>query len=255
MSEFELSIRLSVDAGAWIDSGKALVDNRKKHPLSDRATANLLADQLTEIWRGGNKANVRARLETLLVDMQGTEKRIDELLLSHATGKQFFDWFFSIDHLSIVYALKYGKTDLQALSPGTRGIVLLMLYLRMDTQDRRPLIIDQPEGNLDSASIYRLLVPFLREAKRGRQIILVTHNPNLVVATDADQVIVADMERKETGQIPELSYYGGALEDATGETSTRQTVCRILEGGAEAFKTRETRYAIPGRLPAAVIVS
>jgi ABC-type molybdenum transport system ATPase subunit/photorepair protein PhrA len=106
-----------------------------------------------------------------------------------------FDWMFSTDHISTTYKIQYGGTPLEYLSPGTRGIALLVLYLLMDEDDRRPLIIDQPEGNLDNSSIYQQLVPYIRKAKEKRQIILVTHNPNLVVSTDAEQIVIALPER------------------------------------------------------------
>jgi ABC-type multidrug transport system ATPase subunit len=67
----------------------------------------------------------------------------------------------------------------------------------MDSDDTRPLIVDQPEENLDSESIFSLLSHYFRTAKVRRQVIVITHNPNLVVNTDADQVIIATAERKE----------------------------------------------------------
>ncbi len=114
----------------------------------------------------------------------------------------------------------------------------------MDRHDRRPLIIDQPEGNLDSASIYSSLVPYLRRAKKDRQIILVTHNPNLVIAADADQVIVASARKLAGEPHPVITYKAGSLEDCEGDASIRESACRLLEGGREAFRTREDRYSI-----------
>ena len=134
----------------------------------------------------------------------------------------------------------------QHLSPGTRGIALLVLYLLMDDDDRRPLIIDQPEGNLDNSSIYMGLVPYCARQKRS-QIVLVTHNPNLVVATDAEQIIVATSERQSGQAYPRITYVSGSLEhneiDAEA-TGMRQAVCTLLEGGDRAFKEREGRYSI-----------
>src|SRR6185437_8322323 len=86
----------------------------------------------------------------------------------------------------------YDGVDIRKLSPGSRGIVLLLLYLALDEADDRPLIIDQPEENLDPKSIFNELVGLFIEAKNKRQVIIITHNANLVVNTDADQVIVAD---------------------------------------------------------------
>src|SRR5437870_6149700 len=93
----------------------------------------------------------------------------------------------------------------------SRGIVLLLLYLAIDRRDRRPLIIDQPEENLDPKSVFDELVPHFREARKRRQVIVVTHNANLVVNTDADQVIVATSTRTSGAGLPTISYATGSL--------------------------------------------
>lgn len=153
---------------------------------------------------------------------------------------------YSTDHINTSYRILYGGTELEYLSLGTRGIALLVLYLLMDEDDRRPLIIDQPDENLDNASIYMQLVPYIRKAKEKRQIILVTHNPNLVVATDAEQIIVAYAERPTTQSYPRITYLSGSLEHSQSDDllGARQAVCILLEGGKEAFKAREGRYSI-----------
>lgn len=130
----------------------------------------------------------------------------------------------------------------ESLSPGTKGIVLLILYLGMDTNDTRPLIVDQPDENLDNESIYSLLTPYFRAAKVRRQVIVITHNPNLVVNSDSEQIIIATAKKQDNG-LPVISYAAGALEDNTA-TGTRSQVCKILEGGDVAFRKRERRYAI-----------
>jgi predicted ATP-dependent endonuclease of OLD family len=128
----------------------------------------------------------------------------------------------------------------EKLSPGTRGIVLLLLYLAIDRIDRRPLLIDQPEENLDPKSVFDDLVPHFREARKRRQVIIVTHNANLVVNTDADQVIVATSEPAATGGLPLIRYESGSLENS----NIRKAVCDILEGGERAFLERERRYRL-----------
>jgi len=122
--------------------------------------------------------------------------------------------------------------------------VLLILYLGIDVEDTRPLIVDQPDENLDNESIYALLTAYFRTAKRRRQIILITHNPNLVVNGDSEQVIIATAERGANG-LPHIKYVAGALEEtAAGGTGIREQVCRILEGGSDAFRKRERRYSL-----------
>jgi ABC-type cobalamin/Fe3+-siderophores transport system ATPase subunit len=126
----------------------------------------------------------------------------------------------------------------ERLSPGTRGIVLLLVYLAIDKQDLRPLLIDQPEENLDPKSVFDDLVPYFREARKRRQVIIVTHNPNLVVNTDADQVIVASAGAALDGKLPTITYELGPLEQA----SIRDKVADILEGTRRAFVDRARRY-------------
>ena len=153
---------------------------------------------------------------------------------------RFAKWLFSTDHIQIEYSIDYEGTDISKLSPGTRGIVLLLLYLALDDSDHRPLIIDQPEENLDPKSIFDELVSLFIEAKAKRQVIMVTHNANLVINTDADQIIVATVGTHSPGELPPITYVSGGLED--GEM--RRQVCDILEGGEAAFKERARRLRV-----------
>ena len=82
---------------------------------------------------------------------------------------RFAKWLFSTDHIQISYSIDYEGTDITKLSPGSRGIVLLLLYLALDESDHSPLIIDQPEENLDPKSIFDELVSLFVAAIR-RQI-------------------------------------------------------------------------------------
>jgi DNA repair exonuclease SbcCD ATPase subunit len=97
----------------------------------------------------------------------------------------------SLQTVQLVLTGNNNGVALENLSPGTKGIVLLILYLGMDIGDSRPLIVDQPDENLDNESIYRLLTSYFKSAKKRRQIVLITHNPNLVVNGDSEQIVVA----------------------------------------------------------------
>jgi energy-coupling factor transporter ATP-binding protein EcfA2 len=149
-------------------------------------------------------------------------------------------WLYGTHHIRIAYGVQYESLDIQQLSPGTRGIVLLLLYLAVDRDDDRPLIIDQPEENLDPKSIFDELVERFRRAKLRRQIIIVTHNANLIVNSDADQVIVATCGPHRSGELPEITYQSGGLENA----DIRRQVCEILEGGEAAFRERAKRLRV-----------
>jgi hypothetical protein len=154
--------------------------------------------------------------------------------------KQFAHWLFSTDHISVRYGISYDGVDIRNLSPGTRGIVLLLLYLALDDADDRPLIIDQPEENLDPKSVFDELVPLFITARTKRQVVMVTHNANLVINTDADQIMIADATAHPAHGLPVISYVAGGLEDAT----IRKAVCDILEGGEDAFRERARRLRV-----------
>lgn len=118
--------------------------------------------------------------------------------------------------------------------------MLLLLYLALDDADDRPLIIDQPEENLDPKSVFDELVSLFVAAKAKRQVIIVTHNANLVINTDADQIIVATSGHHTPGGLPPISYVSGGLESL----EVRKAVCEILEGGNTAFQERARRLRV-----------
>ena len=189
------------------------------------------------------KTALTALRESFLVQA-GNKLRIEDQLRKDRTAKEFADWFYNTDDFAVTYSIKFDGKDLLLLSPGEKGIVLLLLYLEAENEDNRPLIIDQPDDNLDNVSVYPSLIQYFRTRKRTRQIIIITHNPNLVVNTDADQVFVANFDGSRS---PKIAYRSGALEDTNPNApvqGVREEVCKILEGGTEAFQLREKRYAI-----------
>jgi hypothetical protein len=149
-------------------------------------------------------------------------------------------WLMATEHIKVEYGIEYEGASIERLSPGTRGIVLLLLYVSIDRSDDRPLIIDQPEENLDPKSVFDELVWRFGEVRHRRQVIVVTHNANLVVNTDADQVIVAEATPNDAGELPSFRYTSGGLENP----HVREAVCRILEGGAPAFRERARRLRV-----------
>ena len=131
--------------------------------------------------------------------------------------------------LEIKIDISLDAISLESLSMGQRAIVLLKIILAYDD---KPLIIDQPEEDLDNRYIYEQLVPAFREAKKKRQIIIATHNANLTVNTDAEQVIIAKYDKGN------IYYEPGSLETP----STKHDIKQILEGGDDAFEKREEKY-------------
>ena len=146
----------------------------------------------------------------------------------------FYNYLFGLGYLTNKYELVSDGKTLDKLSPGERGALLLIFYLLLDLRDI-PLVIDQPEDNLDNQSVTKVLVPFIQAAKNRRQIILVTHNPNLAVVADSDQIIHVKID-KENDQLVEVE--AGGIEDDV----INQSIVTILEGTMLSFKKRELKY-------------
>ena len=146
-----------------------------------------------------------------------------------------YDQLFSLQYLKPEYSLTFDGQEINQLSPGERGLLLLVFYLLVDKEDI-PLIIDQPEENLDNQTIYKVLVSCIKIAKNQRQVIMVTHNPNLAVVCDAEQVIYAACDKVAK----QFSYESGAIESP----SIKARVIEILEGTEPAFVNRKLKYGI-----------
>lgn len=148
--------------------------------------------------------------------------------------KIFYDHSTRSKYLYVEPNISYKNRPLEKLSVGQRGTVYLCLKLATQAFSQ-PLIFDQPEDDLDNEFIISELVDIFKGIKQFRQVILITHNANIVVNSDAEQVIVAE---NDAGI---LSYSSGSLECS----ETNKQVRLILEGGDNAFKKRELRYTIP----------
>lgn len=245
----EFYIKWQANINDWAKQGESLLDQRAKGPF--RVTGDLAAkakEIIDQYWIVGDNKNIKRALQKLRETFDDEAYTLQTQLLSGVSEAQFDDWLYSTDHISLNYGIKYDGLELENLSPGVKGIVLLILYLEMDKNDRRPLLIDQPEENLDNQSVYRVLTGYFEKAKTRRQIILITHNPNLVVNTDAEQVIVASFEKTPPSGETKITYSLGAIEDtrkdpAGKDLGTREKICEILEGGEAAFHMREKKYA------------
>jgi energy-coupling factor transporter ATP-binding protein EcfA2 len=189
-------------------------------------------------------------IENILSNIINDEKRfqnfkksgnIEELLRAVLKNCNYID--FDI--------IKDGDS-LQDMSEGKKGIVVLQLYLSLSKSDC-PILIDQPEDNLDNRTVYIELNDYIKQCKQRRQIIMVSHNANLVVNTDAENVIVANQDGEDGKDNKEykFEYVNGALENTfinsnekgvLYQKGIKEHVCEILEGGMDAFKKREEKY-------------
>jgi len=150
---------------------------------------------------------------------------------------------------------KIGGFSEPTMTPGKRALFLLRLILA-ESEDTWPLLIDQPEDDLDSRSIYDDIVPFLKDKKKERQIIMVSHNANLVIGSDSEQVIVANRHGtdRKNADGRQFNYLTGSLEySKTKDEDCEDTLesqgvcehsCEILDGGRIAFEQRKNKYKI-----------
>ena len=156
----------------------------------------------------------------------------------------------------------FGRSDqsallqeaLSELGPKMRTVLFALRLILAESNGTWPLLIDQPEDYLDSRSIYDEVVPFLKDKKKERQIIMVTHNANLVVGADSEQIIVAnrngDDRQNEDGK--QFNYLTGSIEfsypkikncpDTLNSRGVREHACDILDGGKTAFELRRNKY-------------
>jgi hypothetical protein len=160
----------------------------------------------------------------------------------------------SENYFALDYDLIYDGDNFDKMSEGKKAFVILKLLL--DFSDKEcPILIDPPEDDLDNRAIYTELVQYIRKKKINRQIILATHNPNIVVGSDSELVIVANqhgIKNKNTDSTKKFQYVAGSLENTRVKDDSieiildsqgiREHVCDILEGGTTAFLSREKKY-------------
>ena len=159
---------------------------------------------------------------------------------------------------NIVYTIKLENDVINAMSPGKKALVLLKLLINLAKSDC-PILIDQPEDDLDNRSIFDELVNFLKHKKYDRQIIIVTHNANIVLGADTDEIIVANQQGNNTpNEHFRFEYRSGSIENNNiifnnegtvkegilNNKGIQDHICEILEGGKEAFNIRKIKYKL-----------
>jgi ABC-type lipoprotein export system ATPase subunit len=165
----------------------------------------------------------------------GRETKIGDQLRKGGDPQDIFDYLYGMSYLAPRYSLTFDQQEISQLSPGERGLLLLVFYLLVDKDDI-PIIIDQPEENLDNQTIFKVLVKCIKAAKKRRQVIMVTHNPNLAVVCDAEQIICATCDKAANT----FTYISGGIESP----EIKATVVEILEGTEPAFKNRKQKYGL-----------
>ena len=219
-------------------------NDRFSKDILNESNGGLLAEIYRDLPDGQENSEIEQRLEKLKASLAacaaGDKGDLDGKF-SNYLGRFWLQkpemldrWmlWFPEDGLRIEYSPKGNGREFRSISqssPGQRSAAMLAFFLAFGSQ---PIVLDQPEDDLDNQLIYELLVHQLRERKRERQVIVVTHNPNIVVNGDAEMIHVFDSKRGQC-RVAEK----GSLQ----ESRVRQEVCRVMEGGNEAFDRRYRR--------------
>lgn len=240
--QFKLTFNVAIAENGFSNGLLRLLNQRRAGTFSGVEEGSARLKQYVESTDFNSAAEIRRFLLMLMRALRqdqrpGKDEAPTELKIQLAQGvtvQDLYDFIFSLDYLDPIYSLQWDGKSLEQLSPGERGNLLLIFYLLID-RDNIPLVIDQPEENLDNHTVYRTLVPCVKEAKLRRQIIIVTHNPNLAVVCDAEQVICAEI-KKDQGN--EVRYVSGSIEDPL----INRKIVDILEGTRPAFNKRDAKY-------------
>jgi DNA repair exonuclease SbcCD ATPase subunit len=223
------SIRVTVTQAAELQEYQELVTEALKGsgvrqgPTAERLCQVFLPTELAEVVAAND-------LSTLMQRSGLDQERSKKILNALRNG----DTHYTIETVALndrpCIELLDGDTFKQSthLSTGQRCTTILPILL---TQSERPLLIDQPEDNLDNAFVYETIVRALQTIKGTRQVIFVTHNPNIPVLGEAERVFVFSSD----GQHSILKQVGTVDQ-------CRVQIENILEGGREAFLKRKDRY-------------
>jgi ABC-type lipoprotein export system ATPase subunit len=208
---------------------RRLLEDSLKHA---RIKQGQVATKLIGLWPADLVQAIRTNDLTSLIQKAGLNvDQAEKVLatLSQSPALLDIEKVELKDHAKIELLDGQQYKDSLSLSTGQKCTTILPILLLFQGV---PLLIDQPEDNLDNRFITVGIVDNLRKAKQHRQIIFVTHNPNIPVLGDADRVFVLDSDGSQSRKANE-----GTVEQCKSEIVT------LLEGGEDAFKARQSRYA------------
>lgn len=238
-SENQEVIRKILEARQIEIKGEIIFDEYKFYSLISKCMDN-------RFFKGDNFSKYKEEFkikdsESLLFFIKGIPAFINKNYNSEPRKiidlKAFEGLFFDVEtrskYLYVDAKIYFRGKEMNKISVGQRGTTYLCLSLASRALST-PIIFDQPEDDLDNKFIMNELIDIFKQLKEYRQIIIVTHNANLVVNADAEQIIVA----KNTNET--LEYESGSLESP----NIINSVCEILEGGEPAFKHRKEKYSI-----------
>jgi ABC-type lipoprotein export system ATPase subunit len=245
LSDYNVNIDVALEINGFDEKFFNFVSNGASGSFYGATEGRQMLAKITEVVDFNNIEEAAGWVEKIIGHLQkdhregqnpDNKKELALQLKGSFKEKDFYDFLFNMDYYEPTYQLKLGVKSLSELSPGERGALLLIFYLLLDKQDI-PIIIDQPEENLDNQSVYNILVHFIKKAKERRQIIIVTHNPNLAVVCDAEQIIRMDIAKENKNLVSMIS---GGIENP----QINRAIVNILEGTRPAFNNRTFKYEV-----------
>ncbi|MFZ4614767.1 MAG: TrlF family AAA-like ATPase [Rectinemataceae bacterium] len=209
----------------------------RKDLRTEDGTKGFFADSDTK-----TNAQILAQLKAAILEMrngsvpEGNSKPFAEFIARlQAEVIDSIDLWIPEDNIAVEYLRDPERNEYAPIeqgSPGQKTAAILAFILAQGTE---PLILDQPEDDLDNHLIYSLVVEQIRENKKRRQLIIITHNPNIVVNGDAEYVYALAAQSGQT-----IVEEKGCLQ----ELDVRKSICSIMEGGTEAFRKRYARISM-----------
>ena len=223
-----------VDGGFDKDIGSPNGEGLLGHLYKDASSAQAI-EQALEQLKGKVRDMALNRHDPATLGDQRFVKHINKL---QPETLDRLDLWFPEDSLDVQYSTTGDGERFRSIQEGSPGQKTAALLAFLLSYGEEPLILDQPEDDLDNHLIYDLIVTQLREVKRHRQVVVVTHNANIVVNGDAE-LVVALVARGGQTQMECI----GSLQ----VKNVRETICMIMEGGRKAFDQRYRRIALEGR--------
>lgn len=231
LADLEFRAVLQFDGAALIGSAGDVVDNRQVEVVGTEKVPSVFSHLLV-LYESLASTGEPTYVEPLVLETARLAGELrDKLKRARGiTATALYRSLYSL-YLSVAPSVLYKRTRLDRLSLGQKATVLLKIYLAQGTA---PIVIDSHDEHLDNEFIMEELVDAIREAKQYRQVILASNNGNMVINSDAEQIVVA--QRQDTG----ICYTAGSIENPV----VRELALKVLEGGVDAFRSRQAKYGI-----------
>jgi ABC-type lipoprotein export system ATPase subunit len=241
--DYEISVEANFKInGEFCSNLLRYVNQTKKGTFYGKDDGRKILEKTVDSIDFNKKGNIRNFVNHIFNfldhDHRDNQKKDNERFLCDQIDEKnlssFYNYLFSLEYLKPTYELKLSNKKISLLSPGEKGALLIIFYLLLD-KNNIPLIIDQPEENLDNESIYKILKHFLQQTKKRRQLIIVTHNPNLAIVGDAEQIIYVKIDKENKNK---FIFESGSIESP----NINKHASDILEGTMKAFDVRRLKY-------------